>query len=221
MWILLICSIGIASLVGYRSVRKVKDIGAQGYVLDTSALLDGRLGGLTEIGVLAPPFLVPSRVLAELNNFINSRSAQYKIQRKKAHGALEWLKSQKGIEYDTSFDSEDADQQVVLLAVQHNYRAISLDKQVLEDCRVSGVPSLNLDALEYLAKASLAIGDEICTKLRYKGHKGASIAVLPNGEAITVLDSSRSIGGTRNIRIISMSRAGNRRVIEAELIKER
>ena len=189
-----------------------------GTVLDTSALIDGRIFGLADRGYIPRPLLIPSRVVQELRVFYTSDLAKYQRQKQATSVALKWLEAQTDIEYDDAYDDEDADQQVVLQAITHGYCVASQDKEVLLDASKRKVVAFDLDVARRLSRSVVRKGDLLSVKLVFTTRKsGVAAGYAVNGDLVHVAKSAGLIGTSQKVQVTHISNRGNVRHIDARL----
>ena len=191
--------------------------GPNPYILDTSALIDGRLEALFP-GLLRARLIVPSRVLEELVVFDRSTSMTYALQREQSKAALSWLD---GADHElaSAHSSLAADDQVVAVAEDVSGVVVSHDKAVLTNATLRDVETLYLDSLGMQLRPRYRVGQTMRIKLRYKGHRAAGIGILPSGEHVTVLGAAEHIGKNMQIELTRVGELAARRAIQAKLVE--
>ncbi len=185
-----------------------------GTVLDTSVMLDARFSALVESGAINQPLLVPSRVQAELAQFIASKSEKYKAQGQRAQEVLKQMRTYT-IQIDDEFDDQDADEQAVLLAVKHSFQLATLDKEIVEHARQLRVPTLNPDELFTAMQPRFVRGSEYEVKLMPPLSKGDAYAQLPHNSVMVVKGAAASKGVRTKVQVLHTQTKTSGRVIIA------
>ncbi len=188
-----------------------------GTAIDTSVFIDGRIRSLVELGFVSEPMLVPSQVRNELEVFAGSTAQKYSLQRVRAEQALAYIDDNTFLASDL-FDDEDADQQVVLQALEQNYAVASLDREVLADASSKGIQVINPDSIFAQLRPVIEIGDEIPVYLYVKRNKSETLGLTDYGEVVRVKGGAELIGKKVRVEIVRLSPLRNRRTIHGRLV---
>ncbi len=222
-WLIFALIVAVAFLIGrltaLEQVRRViqRSRSASGTVLDTSALLDGRIPAMLRNNMIIKPLHVPSQVLAELRVFEKSRSRKYASQKELTKDALQFLEHE-GYETDESYGDEDADQQVVSQAIDLGYELATLDKEVHEAASKMGLTVINPDRLFFSTKPTIKVGQQFEVLIHAKQGGSKAYALTQYGELIAVSSGAKYVGSRRTVELTHISKAGHRRILEAKLV---
>ncbi len=168
-------------------------------LLDTSAVIDGRVADLIEANFLEGIIVVPRFVLKELQQVADSQDA---IKRARGRRGLEMLqriqKNQRNEVkiHDGDFPEETGvDAKLVRLARNLNAKLVTNDHNLGKIAALQNVTCLNLHELARLLKPTMLPGEVLTLKLVREGKdKGQAVAYLPDGTMVVVNNGHAQIG---------------------------
>ncbi|CAB4942385.1 unannotated protein [freshwater metagenome] len=171
-----------------------------GYLLDTSALMDGRFAGLLDSGVIRDDLFVAIFVLDEIQGFADAGSEDPRARRaRRGLETLEHIKSAGSVRISVLDDElpeiAQVDAKLVALAKRLSLRLLTADAQLASVAEIQGVPTLNLRRLAAdLAPAVLA-GERMMLRILKAGREpGQGVGFLDDGSMVIVNGGSASIG---------------------------
>jgi uncharacterized protein YacL len=168
-------------------------------LLDTSAVIDGRIAELIEANFIEGIIVVPRFVLKELQQVADSGEA---IKRARGRRGLEMLqriqKNQRNEVkiHDGDFPEETGvDAKLVRLARNLNAKLVTNDHNLGKIAALQNVTCLNLHELARMLKPTLLAGDPLTLKIVREGKdKGQGVAYLPDGTMVVVNNGQPQIG---------------------------
>ncbi|GIW24878.1 PIN/TRAM domain-containing protein [Meiothermus sp.] len=162
-----------------------------GKVLDTSVLIDGRIGDIAEMGFLEGPLFVPKQVLRELQQFADASDAQKRAKGRRGLDTLERLKLSVGLEVlDTAESSEPVDDQILAEAKKLGAALVTNDHALAQLSRIYGVKTLSVQALASALRAPLQQGDTLSITIVKEGKEpGQGVGYLEDGTMVVVDDA--------------------------------
>ncbi|MBN2129033.1 MAG: TRAM domain-containing protein [Sedimentisphaerales bacterium] len=176
--------------------------GARPLVLDTSAIVDGRIADLCESRLFDAPVVVPRFVLNELQLIADSAD---KLKRNRGRRGLDVLKRMQGsttidIEIDetTVAEIEEArgvDQKLLIFTKAHNGRLATTDYNLTKVAQVRAVDVLNINDLANLLKVVVLPGENMEVRIVKPGEESdQGIGYLDDGTMIVVEGARNKIG---------------------------
>jgi uncharacterized protein YacL len=191
-------------------------------VLDTSAIIDGRIFSVIETGFMDNKIIVTQNVLEELKNMADKKDKQ---KREKGRRALDDLRNYKKKHGRSSFDlvtlktaPDKVDNSLVELCKKNGYKLVTLDYNLNKTAQVAGVQVLNLNKLANEIKVKLLPGDVLSLALVQKGKEiGQSVGYLDDGTMIIVTDSEGFIGSTKEVIVEKVLQTSAGQLIFAKL----
>lgn len=177
-------------------------------VVDTSAVIDGRLLGLARAGFLKGALLVPRFVLDELQGIAD---AQDPIRRRRGRRGLETLEAmqhQSGIEVHVLDEEvpehEEVDAKLVSLARRLKASLLTVDEPLQRVAELQGVRCLSLRRLADGVRPVHVPGEVVLLPITREGKEpGQGVGFLDDGTMVVVSDAAPMIGREIEVRITS------------------
>jgi len=193
-------------------------------LLDTSAIIDGRILDIYKTNFFSGRLIVPRFVLQELHKIADS---QDQVKRQRGRRGLETLRS---MQKDTSMDlriheeemsgDQEVDALLVRLAKLMEARIITTDYNLGRIAAIQGVEVLNINELVNAVKPVILAGDEIEVKLVKEGKEpNQAIAYSDDGTMIVVSEGRPLIGKTVRVTVASVLQTQSGRMIFTKLKK--
>jgi uncharacterized protein YacL len=168
--------------------------GSRPVVLDTSALIDGRINDVVQTGVLEGQLIVPRFVLDELQLIADSSD---KLKRNRGRRGLDMLTKLRGLKqtevfiYDHSVHSETevegVDQKLLALAQQLGARVMTTDFNLNKVAQLRGVDVININDLANSLKPVVLPGEKMQVRLVKSGEEpGQGVGYLDDGTMVVV-----------------------------------
>ena len=168
-------------------------------VLDTSAIIDGRIADLLHTGFLEGDVVVPEFVLSELQGIADSSN---NLRRRKGRRGLEVLRSLMQDDHvnihithaDYPFIKE-VDRKLIHLVKEKGGALVTTDYNLNRVAQVEGVKILNINELANAVKPQFIPGEEITVDVIDKGEEiGQGVGYLDDGTMVVVENGRRHIG---------------------------
>jgi len=168
-------------------------------VLDTSAIIDGRVLDLCKTGFLTGQIIVPKFVLEELQAIADSDDS---MRRGKGRRGLEVLNEMKKIRTvaievtDEDFSTEpDVDSKVLKFAKKYHGKLMTVDYNLNRVAQIQNVAVLNVNELSNVLKPVVLPGEMMAVKIVQTGKDaGQGVGYLEDGTMIVVEGAGEMIG---------------------------
>ena len=180
---------------------------SSGVLLDTSAIIDGRIVDVSRVGFLNGPVVVPRFVLRELQRIADSSDAVRRGRGRRGLELLDRLRKSATTPvqfYDGNVAGDSVDSRLVQLAQELKYAIVTTDYNLNRVAQVQGVQVLNVNELANAVKAVVLPGEEIVVRIIHEGKEsGQGVGYLEDGTMVVVdggrrhLDSEVAIVVTR------------------------
>jgi uncharacterized protein YacL len=190
-------------------------------VIDTSAIIDGRIGDLLQTGFVEGDVIVPEFVLAELQNVADSSNS---LRRRKGRRGLEILRElmeDDQIRFRVSSRDyptvKEVDRKLIHLAREENGTLITTDYNLNRVAQVEGVKVLNINELANTVKPRFIPGESIDVEVIDRGEEiGQGIGYLDDGTMVVVENGRRHIGRkiTATVKSALQTEAGRMLFVE-------
>jgi len=212
----------IIPYVRFRSQSRPEDI----FVLDTSAIIDGRIADLIESGFLDGVVVVPRFVLKELQLISDSADG---IKRARGRRGLEMLnRLQKNPKNEIKIHEADfpedheVDSKLISLTKNLSGKLYTTDFNLSKVAELQGVAYINLTELALLLKPTIIPGENLNLKLTREGkEKGQGVGYLPDGTMVVVNAAQGHIGHAVRVQVQNLVQTGAGIIIFAELLETR
>jgi len=193
-------------------------------LVDTSALIDGRIVDMVELGFLEGNLAVPAFVLKELQNIADSKDPD---KREKGRRGMEMLDKLRDLLKDRLIivredvpGKHDVDEKLIELARKTGAKLITTDYNLKKVAEVQGVSVLNVNELTERLKLPLNSGDTIKIKIVREGKerdKKQGVGYLVDGTMVVVDGASSYIGQEIEVIVHSVLQTETGRIVFARL----
>ena len=178
-------------------------------VVDTSALIDGRMVGICESGFMGYGIVVPRFVIDELQNIADSRDAERQAKGRKGIETLNRLREMANLDLrineSTVSNRQKVDAKLIFLAQSLKAKLLTTDYNLAQIAEFHNVDWLNLNALAKAMNPELMVGDVLTIKLTKAGKDpGQAVGYLSDGSMVVVADSRDRIGKSVDVVVESI-----------------
>ena len=194
-------------------------------VVDTSALIDGRIARLYETQFLGAALIIPTFVLNELQNIADSPDPVKQARGRRGLQVLNELRAIKRIDIRIHQSDvarrQDIEAKLVFLAQSMRAKLLTTDTNLAKMAQFQGVTWLNLHALEVALRPELVIGESIALDLVKIGKEdGQALGYLTDGSMVVVNNARAFVGKRVTAEIIGVLPSGGGKMIFANLLGE-
>ncbi|MFC2095242.1 PIN/TRAM domain-containing protein [Candidatus Bipolaricaulota bacterium] len=169
-------------------------------ILDTSIIIDGRIGSLLATGFVEGEILVPEFVLGELQNIADSSNSLRRRKGCRGLDILNQLMQDENVllrvttrDYPTI---REVDRKLIRLAKDESAVLITTDYNLHRVAQVEGVAILNVYELSNAVKPRFIAGEDISVEIIGRGEEiNQGVGYLDDGTMI-VVENGRHIGRT-------------------------
>jgi uncharacterized protein YacL len=190
---------GPAPDAGVRGAGEVADApSSRPKVLDTSAIIDGRVSDLYATGFLEGPLIVSHSVLDELRHLADSGD---ELRRQRGRHGLDVLAELQKNNAPVVFDPRDpgpgleVDVKLVRLAHELSGHVVTTDYNLNKVAQLQGVPVLNLNELASALRPRFLPGEAMTVRVVASGKlPGQGLAYLEDGTMVLVENGRRFQG---------------------------
>jgi uncharacterized protein YacL len=194
-------------------------------VIDTSALIDGRIARICETQFLGTGLIIPSFVLNELQTIADSPDALKQARGRRGLQVLNELRAIKRIDIRIHQSEvarrQDIEAKLVFIAQSMRAKLLTTDTNLAKMAQFQGVTWLNLHALENAMRLELAIGESLSIDLVKTGKdEGQALGALQDGSMVVVNNARALIGKRVTAEIIGVLPSGGGKIIFANLLGE-
>lgn len=178
-------------------------------VLDTSALIDGRLLGLCKTGFLTSELVVPRFVIDELQHVADSSDPSRQARGRKGLQVLNELRKLPDVHLSIHESElgrrEQVDAKLIFVAQSLKAKLMTTDFNLAKLAEFQGVPWLNIFELAKALNPEITIGEKFDIELVKRGKEsGQAIGFLSDGSMVVVNDGEDMVGQTAHVEVISV-----------------
>ena len=174
-------------------------------ILDTSAIIDGRILDIAKTGFISGLILVPNFVLTELQQVADSADTLKRARGRRGFEIVEELKKVKAIRlevWDKEQNGKTVDEKLLNLAKSLHGRIITTDFNLNKVASVSNIDVLNMNDLANAVKTLSLPGERMEIKIVHLGKdKSQGVGYLEDGTMVVVSNSAEKIGKTIEVEV--------------------
>ncbi len=173
--------------------------------LDTSAIIDGRVFGLIDMGVFTDTIAILNGVLEELKNIADSKDEGKRERGRQGMAMLEKMRLDKSVKMEVIDDSslsKPVDERLISFTKKHDGKLLTCDFNLSKKAQLNGVIALNVYEIANVVKTIALPGENFFVKVVQKG-KGErqGVGYLPDGTMIVVEEGEDLIEKTVRVLI--------------------
>ncbi len=190
-------------------------------LLDTSAIIDGRIADLCETGFLEGTLVVPKFVLRELQYIADSPDDLKRLRGRRGLDILHRIQKQNRIRVeflDSDSDRLDVDSKLVDLALKMHAKIITNDFNLSKVAQLRGIEVLNINQLANSLKSAVLPGETLQVQILREGKsQGQGIGYMDDGTMVVIENARQYIGKEVNVSVTSVLQTTAGRMIFTEI----
>jgi len=192
-----------------------------GKLLDTSIIIDGRIGGLITTGFIEGEILVPEFILAELQNIADSSNSLRRRKGRRGLGILNEMIHDESVSIrvlSKDYPSiREVDRKLLRLAKEEGATLVTTDFNLNRVAQVEGVAILNVNELANAVRPRFIPGEGISVEVIDRGEEiNQGIGYLDDGTMVVIENGRRHIGRTIKATVKSTLQTEAGRMLFAE-----
>jgi uncharacterized protein YacL len=190
--------------------------GSKPILLDTSAIIDGRIADVIDTRVIDTQIIVPQFVLNELQQVADSQDAGKRARGRRGLDILNRLRKSKGVVVqDVELPGiEGVDAKLVRLAKNIDARIVTTDFNLNKVAQVQGVDVLNLNDLAHALRPDILPGEKVTVKILRTGETaGQGVGYLGDGTMVVAEECAGRIGQDVELAVTNVRQTSAGRLI--------
>ncbi|MGE3313531.1 MAG: PIN/TRAM domain-containing protein [Planctomycetaceae bacterium] len=194
--------------------------GTRPMILDSSALIDGRIADLVETQVIDSPLIVPQFVLLEIQDIADSNDKMRRTRGRRGLEVLSKLQNSPHADVKVRETSDDnlrnlpVDQRLIEVAKQLSGRVVTNDFNLNKVAAVQGVEVVNLNDVANALKPRYLPGERLRTRILKEGEsQGQGVGYLDDGTMVVCEASSHLVGQDIDVIVTSVLQSSAGRMI--------
>jgi uncharacterized protein YacL len=190
-------------------------------LIDTSAIIDGRIADIVEANFLDGTLVIPKFVLSELQNIADSSDGLRRGRGRRGLEVLDKLIQQGKIPTQVISDDVagvlEVDEKLIRLCQQKGAALITTDYNLNRVAALQNVRVLNINQLANAVRAMFLPGERLSMHVVKEGREpGQGLAYLEDGTMVVVEDGSDYVGETIDVIVTSHLQTNMGRMIFAK-----
>ena len=185
-------------------------------VIDTSALIDGRLLELVQTGFIGGVFIIPRGVLGELQRISDSSDPQRRTRGRRGMDVLASLQRDPTVEVILVEEEAmgDVDAGLVRMARDRSGAVVTADANLAKVAEVLNVPVRSINALASAMRVPFSPGEQVAVRLTREGREhGQGVGYLDDGTMVVVEDGRDLVGSAVTVRVTNVLQTSTGRMV--------
>jgi len=190
-------------------------------LVDTSAIIDGRIADLTATGFMGGILVVPRFVLDELRHIADSSDPLRRNRGRRGLEVLGRLRREASVTLEVLDvgvnNGNEVDSQLVMLARSMKSPILTTDYNLNRVAELQGVKVLNVNELANALKSIVLPGEELRINIVQEGKEpGQGVAYLDDGTMVVVDGGRRYINSLHDVVVTRVLQTAAGRIIFAQ-----
>lgn len=184
--------------------------GARPLVLDTSALIDGRLAELVSTSIVENQLIMPGFVLAELQAIADSNDRLRRARGRRGLDIVNRLRTESKLDFQIydrelpEFAGQPVDMKLVFLAKHLEGKLVTGDFNLNKVAKVHSVPVINLNEVAAALRPQFLPGETFEVRIAKAGEgPDQGIGYLEDGTMVVIEGGRHRINATLNVIVTS------------------
>lgn len=194
--------------------KRVKEL----IILDTSAIIDGRIIDIAETKFLTGAFVIPRFILEELQGLADSSDTHKRNRARRGLDIIAHLQKEEGLVvkiFDKDYpELSDVDVKLLQLAKELEAKIITTDFNLNKVAVLQGVTVLNINDLSNALKPVYLPGETMPLFVVKEGKEhNQGVGYLDDGTMVVVEDGRRQVGKRIDVMVNSILQTSSGRMI--------
>ncbi len=191
-------------------------------LVDTSAIIDGRIADLGLSGFIQGTLIIPGFVMDELRHIADSNDSLRRARGRNGLEALAKLRKETNVPIQILdaelFKGAEVDSQLVKLAKSMKSSILTTDFNLNRVAEVQGIQVLNVNELANALKPMVLPGENLTVNIVQEGKEvGQGVAFLDDGTMVVVEGGQRHLHSLRDVTVSRVLQTAAGRIIFAHL----
>ncbi|HZE96030.1 MAG TPA: TRAM domain-containing protein [Planctomycetota bacterium] len=190
--------------------------GSKPVILDTSAIIDGRIADLMDTKVIDTRIIVPRFVLQELQQVADSQDKLKRNRGRRGLDILNRIRKTKNVEVQEVElpDISGVDAKLVRLGKNLDARIVTTDFNLNKVAQVQGVEVININDIASALRPVVLQGEKLTVKIIRTGESaGQGVGYVEDGTMVVAEDCASKIGQEVELVISNVLQTSSGRII--------
>ena len=194
--------------------------GSSQILVDTSAIIDGRIADLGLTGFIQGKLVIPSFVLDELRHIADSADSMRRTRGRRGLEVLGKLRKETSIPIQvldvTLSPGTDVDGELVKMAKSMDSPIMTTDFNLNRVAEVQGIQVLNVNELANALRPAVLPGEDLSVNIVQEGKEmGQGVAFMDDGTMVVVEGGRRYINSLQDVTVTRVLQTAAGRIIFA------
>jgi len=190
-------------------------------VVDTSALIDGRIVGICKSKFMTSELIVPRFVMTELQYIADSQDP---VRQERGRKGLQVLNELRKINHlhisiheSEVVRSQEVDAKLIFVTESLGARLLTTDYNLAKLAEFHGIEWLNLNRLGKAMHPETLVGETFEVELVKTGKEpGQAVGYLEDGSLVVVSDASQMIGQVAHVEVVGIIPSAGGKIVFAK-----
>jgi uncharacterized protein YacL len=185
-------------------------------LLDTSAIIDGRIADVMDTRILDVAVVIPRFVLTELQQVADSQDPLKRVRGRRGLDVLNRLRKDRGVRIEDAElpEIDGVDAKLVRLAKNLDARIVTTDFNLNKVAQVQGVDVVNLNDLANALRPDVLPGEKLTVKIIRTGENaGQGVGYLNDGTMVVAEDCASKVGQQVDLLVTNVRQTSAGRMI--------
>lgn len=195
-------------------------------LLDTSAIVDGRIFDVISMGLLNGNIVILPGVLMELKHLADSQDTVKRERGRRGMELLERLQKGKQMKMITldgndeeKFQKLEVDERLIRMAKQYKGKIITCDYNLEKKANIENIRAINVNALANYLKVIAVPGESIYIEVSHKGKEAnQGVGYMDDGTMIVVENGIDLVGKRVDVVVARVIQTSTGRILFAKKI---
>ncbi len=195
-------------------------------LLDTSAIIDGRIFDIISTGLLNGNIVILPSILMELKHLADSQDAVKRERGRKGLEMLEKLRKGKQMKIvvpaeddEKSFDKLEVDEKLIRLAKLYKGKVITCDYNLEKKANIENVRAVNINGLANYLKIIAVPGESLHIAISHPGKEPTQgVGYMDDGTMIVIENGVQMVGKSVDVVVSRVIQTATGRILFAKRI---
>ena len=194
-------------------------------LLDTSALMDGRIIDVAKSGVITAEIIIPRSVISEMQLLADKADNEKRARARVGLENVQTLQKMTGLTVTIVNDGElpdgGVDRRLLDLATKYDASIATTDYNLNKVAKVSDITVVNVNELAQMLRAQLIPGERIEVSIIQSGqNRNQGVGYLEDGTMVVVENANRDVGTKQKVEIIRSLQTEAGRMMFAKKLRD-
>lgn len=209
--IILIVAILILAQTTFLTVRKLREkrlkVARGSLLLDTSAIMDGRIVDVAKSGIITAEIIVPRSVISEMQLLADKADHEKRARARKGLENIRELQKMDSVAVSIINDGQvgagGVDERLLELATRYDASICTTDYNLNKVARVVKIGVVNVNELAQMLRVQHLPGEIIDIEITSAGqNREQGVGYLPDGTMVVVENTKNQIGQNLRVEVI-------------------